>query len=289
MSAIALYHDNSVNSAAEIVRDLHQIPSAPKVLPRLARLLDDGNSSLDDIVWLIRLDPGIAARVLQMANSVFFSKGSRVYSVDEAVARVGYDSVYEVVSYAVASHVLIRPLIVYGIEADEAWKQAVACAIAAETIAAYVGEDRNVAYTVGLLHSVGMVAINEWAMQHQPVLVFTNKGLPSEYVESERSLIGFTQAEAGAELLEYWDFPQTMCNPVRWQYTPHCSVGHVRMSALLHAAKWIRTMVCSDGAPPPLPDPCSIQPLRLHPAQLLRIAGEVRLRLLSVRHLLEIQ
>jgi len=48
-------------------------------------------------------------------------------------------------------------------------------------------------------------------------------------------------------------------------------------------------MVCTDGAPPPLPDPCSIKPLRLHPAQLLRIAGEVRLRLLSVRHLLELQ
>lgn len=289
MSALVQQPETLLHPAAAIVRDLQHIPSAPKVLPRLSQLLDDANSSIQDIVALIRLDPGIVARVLQMANSVFYSKGARVVSVDEAVIRVGYSSVYELVSNAVASQVLNQPLVVYGIEADDLWKQAIACAIAAETIASYVGEDRDVAYTVGLLHGVGMVAINEWAMQHQPVLVFTHRGLPREYIESERALLGFTQAEAGAELLDYWDFPQSMSAPIRWQYTPNSSAAHLRMAALLHAAKWVRSMVCSEGAPPPLPDSSAIQSLRLTPAHLLRIAGEVRLRLLVVRHLLEIQ
>ena len=44
----------------EIVRDLRHLPSAPKVLPPLKRLLSDGNSSMSDVVRLIRLDPGIA-------------------------------------------------------------------------------------------------------------------------------------------------------------------------------------------------------------------------------------
>jgi HD-like signal output (HDOD) protein len=288
MSAIPLFNETYLISAAEIVRELHQIPSAPKVLPRLSHLLDDGNSSIEEIVSLIRLDPGIAARVLQMANSVFFSKGSRVYSVDEAVSRVGYDSVYELVAYAVSSPVVNRSLAVYALDAEDIWRQSIACALAAETLASVVGEDRNIAYTVGLLHCVGMVAINEWALQHQPVLVFTHRGMPREYVESERSLLGFTQAEAGAELLEYWDFPHTMTNPVRWQYTPHASISHVRMSALLHVAKWIRSYVCGEGLAPQLPDSSAMQPLRLHTGQLLRIAGEVRLRLLAVRHLLEL-
>lgn len=289
MSAVQEFLEITKVSAADIIQELHQIPSAPKVLPRLTSLLDDPNSSIHDIASLIRLDPGISARVLQMANSVYYNKGARILSVDDAVTRVGYDSIYEVVSYAVASRVLIRPLTVYSIEAEDLWRQSVACALAADTIAATIGEDRNVAYTVGLLHCVGMVAINEWALSHQPVLIFSHKGLPREYIESERALLGFTQAEVGAELLESWDFPHLMVGPVRFQYTPHSCLSDPRMAALLYAAKWVRTMVCTEGAPPPLPDPYAIQATRLTPAQLLRIAGEVRLRLLTIRHLLEIQ
>jgi HD-like signal output (HDOD) protein len=50
-------------TADEMVRELRHLPSAPKLLPRLKRLLTDANSSMDEIVTLIRLDPGIAARV----------------------------------------------------------------------------------------------------------------------------------------------------------------------------------------------------------------------------------
>src|SRR5688572_2613838 len=59
----------------EIVREVKHLPSAPKVLPRLKQLLSDGNSAMHEIVALVRLDPGIAARVLQVANSAYFSKG----------------------------------------------------------------------------------------------------------------------------------------------------------------------------------------------------------------------
>ena len=62
----------------DIVREVRHLPSAPKVLPRLKQLLTDGNSAMHEIVALIRLDPGIAARVLQVGNSAFFSKGVRL-------------------------------------------------------------------------------------------------------------------------------------------------------------------------------------------------------------------
>lgn len=289
MSAVAELLENPTYTAEDIVREVQHLPSAPKVLPRLKQLLLDGNSSMRDIVALIRLDPGIAARVLQVANSVYYNKGARCLAVDEAVTRVGYDHVYDLVSYAVSSQVLVRPLAVYNIEADDLWKQSVACALAAETLALAVGEDRDIAYTCGLLHNLGMVAIDEWALRNQPDLVFRSRGLPMEYIDSERMLLGLTQADAGGALLEHWDFPSTMVEPVRWQYTPLGSPGFARMAALLHAAKWIRSMVCAQGAPPPLPQACVLQPLRLPTAHLVRMAGEVRLKLLLVSHLLELQ
>jgi len=207
----------------DIVCEVKHLPSAPKVLPRLKQLLCDGNSAMHEIVALVRLDPGIAARVLQVANSAYFSKGVRCVTVEEAVNRVGYDQIYELVSYAVASQVLVRPLGIYGIEADELWTMSVACALGAEALAEHTHQDRNVAYTIGLLHCVGMVALDEWSLRSGRPLAFHSSGFPRESIEAERAVLGFTQAETGAALLRHWEFPVTISEPVRWQYTPRSS------------------------------------------------------------------
>ncbi len=277
-------------SPDDIVRDLKHLPSAPKVLPRLKRLLSDANSSMSEIVSLIRLDPGIAARVLQVGNSAYYSKGVRCFTVDEAVNRVGYDQVYELVSYAVASQVLVRPLEVYGVEADDLWKLSVSCALAAETIATRTGQDRDVAYTVGLLHSLGMVAIDDWALRNKPGLRLKSAGLPREAVESERAALGFTQADTGAALLQHWEFPHSMCEPVRWQYAPRASAGHVRMACLLHCAKWVRSAVCGGGGTtnPPLPVESALSMVPLRPGDLPGLVIEVEQRLEEVSSLLEL-
>ncbi|MDP2136399.1 MAG: HDOD domain-containing protein, partial [Candidatus Didemnitutus sp.] len=126
----------------------------------MKKLLCDGNSAIPEVVALVRLDPGISARVLQVGNSAYYSQGLRCYTVEEAVARVGYDRIYELVANAVASQVLVRPLACYAIEADELWESSIACAVAAEFLAEHLKFERDIAYTVGLLHGVGLVVID---------------------------------------------------------------------------------------------------------------------------------
>jgi HD-like signal output (HDOD) protein len=274
----------------ELAREVTHLPSAPKVLPRLKQLLSDGNSAMHKIVELVRLDLGISARVLQVANSAYYSKGTRCFTVDEAVNRVGYDQVYDLVAYAVASQVLVRPLAAYGMEADELWMQSVACALAAELLALHTGQDRNVAYTNGLLHSIGMVAIDEWANRNARSLSLKFAGFPREASESERAVFGFTQADAGAALLRNWDFPREMTEPVRWQYAPRASAGFAKMACLLHAAKWLRAAVCRrDGAVPPLPDAAHLQTLSLSAGLLRGMAAQVEMRLGEISSLLDVE
>lgn len=271
------------------MRELRHLPSAPKVLPRLKRLLTNCNSSMSDIVALIRLDPAISARVLQTANSAYYSKGARCFTIDEAVNRVGYTQVYELVAYAVASQVLVRPLAAYGMEPDELWRMAVACGLAAEMLAEHTGEERDIAYTVGLLHCVGMLAIDDWILRNHPGHRLLNQGFPRETCEHERALLGFTQAETGASMLRHWDFPLSMSEPIRWQYFPRSTAGYQRLACLLHAAKWVRTIaVAAPQTPcPPAPDAWLLQPLHLAVPKLEQCATEVREQLASINSLLE--
>ncbi|MBL9215229.1 MAG: HDOD domain-containing protein [Opitutaceae bacterium] len=276
-------------TADELVRQLTHFPSAPRVLPRLKRLLTDGNSAMVDIVSFIRLDPGIAARVLQVGNSAFYGNGNVCFTVDQAVHRVGYDQIYELVSYAVASQVLEHPLAAYRLEADDLWEMSVACALAAEHIAAQTGQDQSIAYTTGLLHGVGMVAVNDWVCRHHAGCELTVLPLPGEAVAAERALLGFTHAEAGAALLKLWEFPGAMTEPVRWQYLPRLTVAHNRAACLLHAAKWLRTAVCTESSLPPAPDPAILQALGLGQRHLEAWLPEIRARLDAVSSLLQVE
>jgi HD-like signal output (HDOD) protein len=274
-------------SPDELVRVLRFLPSAPRVLPKLKGLLSDGNSSMTEVVSLIRLDPGIAARVLQIGNSAYYSQGLRCYTVEEAVNRVGYDEVYGLVANAVASQVLIRPLVAYGLEADDLWRKSVACAIGAELLSERLEIGRDIAYTVGLLHGVGMVAIDEWAFRQQTGMFFAAGELPLETCEAERATLGFHNAEAGAALLRLWEFPAVMTEPVRWQYLPRGTAAHFPLSGVLHVAKWLRDSVCSEGERPNQPDPLLLRALKVTRAQLDKLADEVRLRMEDVSSLLD--
>jgi HD-like signal output (HDOD) protein len=273
----------------EVVRDLEHLPSAPRVLPRLKQLLCDGNTAMTEVVEMVRLDPGIAARVLQFGNSAYFSHGLRCYTVEEAVGRVGYEQIYELVATAVASQVLVRPLCTYGMEADDLWQNSVACALAAEALADRLRADRNVAYTIGLLHSLGMVAIDDWASRRQPSLRLLSKGLPLEACEEERATLGFHQGEAGAALLRLWAFPPVMAEPVRWQYLPGGTSAHFQLAALLHAAKWIRTVVLHPADQPPAPPPALLGKLGLTLPQLEKLCDEVSVRLRLINRQLDVE
>lgn len=275
-------------SPGGLARGVHRIPSAPRVLPRLKRLLSDGNSSLSEVVEMVQLDPGIASRVLQVGNSARYSIGLRCYTVDEAVQRIGYDQIHEMVAGAVAGEVLEQPLAVYGIAADEFWQKSVAVALAAELLAQRAGADADIAYTVGLLHGVGQVAVNEWATKHHPELRFVSRNLPYECCEAERSILSFHQAEAGAALLRRWEFPAAMTEPVRWQYLPRGTSAYFPLAAILHVAKWI-----ASGARGSSLRVGSIEPTLLRTADLTveSIDGavvEVRARLARIESLLDI-
>jgi HD-like signal output (HDOD) protein len=270
----------------QIVQAVNHLPSSPKVLPRLKKLLQDGNSSMEEIALLVRLDAAIAARVLRAGNSAYYNQGLHCETVDEAVNRVGFDHIYQLVSYAVASQVLVRPLNVYGLDADEIWRQSVACALAAERIALITGEDGNVAYTVGLLHRIGMVAINEWALRKRLPLRLVGDEFPGEYVRSERATLGCTQADVGAELLGRWDFPREMTIPVKHQYAPRGTVGGIRMTSLLYAARWVRATVCEEPGRSTAPDASLLQVLQLSEAQLNAVAKDVRAHLDTISTLL---
>jgi HD-like signal output (HDOD) protein len=273
----------------EVAAGLDFLPSAPRVLPQLYTLLRGGDPTLQQVSALLRLDAGLTARILRMGNRFSAARGEHCLSVEDAINAVGFDTINTMVSQVADEQIFSRSLGLYGLDAEEYWRSSVTCALAAEVLAEHTGEDTSTAYTIGLLYNAGMVAIDQAVSSFEPTLTFAPRNFPREFADAERSFLEFTHADVGAVLLKSWNFPVTMVEPVRWQNTPLGSAGYARMACLLHAAKWLRAVICADEdcEMPPVPPAILLQSLRITPEKLARLVVEVRVKLGLVRNLLE--
>jgi HD-like signal output (HDOD) protein len=225
----------------DLVRELKQLPSSPNVLPRLAKMLKGDSASIGEVIELIRVDSAITARTLQIGSSAYYSPhGTPCENVEEAVGRVGFDEIYKLVSYAATAQLLMRQLDAYNLKPDDTWRLSVTCALAAEDLAHHAGVDPSLAYTVGLLHGIGLIAIDAWGQARPASLRFDSDGLPNEMADGETRVFGFTNAAVAAALLRLWEFPTSIIDPICCQYEPREAKDEPLMACLLHVAKWLR-------------------------------------------------
>lgn len=263
------------SSPEQFVSGLEQLPSVPIVLSRLMNLLESESASVGDVIDLILIDSAITARVLQIGGSAFYNlNGYPCETVEEAVNRVGFNQVHRLVSFAAASHLLLRPLDTYNLTVDDALRRSVSCAVAAEMLAEHTGLNRGIAYTVGLLHGIGMIAIDVWAKHERTSLGFQSAGLPTETTEAEMRTLGFNNAAVGGSLLKLWEFPPSFVEPVTCQYEPRLAKDEPVLACLLYVAKWLRDAahLPEEDALPPLPAAWIMNTLQVTPDSL-----EVRL------------
>jgi len=239
-----------------LVKQLKDLPPAPKVLLTLRRLLVIRDTTIESIADVITLEPGLSARVVRMANSAHFGGRTRVESVTEAIQRVGLKGVQELVTYAVASQLVGRPLQSYRMSAQKLWQRAVACAMAAGALAERAKVDRDDAYTSGLMHGLGLLVIDRQASQQRRVRILESSGYPYDFAPAERDWLGFSHAEAGAALLEMWDFPAPIAGVVRYQLEPENAPEHRQLAMILATARWARSLFCvPEEKIPELPSP----------------------------------
>jgi len=228
----------------KLVRQLKDLPPAPKVLHRIQKLVRQEDSSLEMISELICMEPGLAGRVVHMSNSTKFGGASRVSDIMEAIQRVGMTGVQEIVTYALASQLVGQNLNAYRLDANSLWFRAIACGLAASGLAEHNGLDKTEAYTAGLLHGVGLIAFDRQVAQSKSGRVFASQGYPKDFSEAENDYLGFTHADTGAALLDLWGFSKAIVNAVKFQMEPEKATEDRQLCMTLATARWARSLFC---------------------------------------------
>lgn len=194
----------------------NKLAPAAATFGRLRALLLDPNTSLDEILHLIRLDPALTFHVVRMSNSVLFGLRERTDSLDIAVARIGLSEIFRLVGLAAVQQVCQADLKRYRLKANRVWENAVATAAAAEVLAGRAGRDAGLAYTAGLMRTIGRVVLD--AMQGEQT--YPGEAEWPSVTDWEKSVFGTTATEVAATLLDYWRFPGDVVESVHGHFDP---------------------------------------------------------------------
>ncbi|MCP4260796.1 MAG: HDOD domain-containing protein, partial [Planctomycetes bacterium] len=80
-------------SVIDRISTLKELPSLPHILVKLMEACHDESGSLADIAEILTNDPSLCSKVLRLVNSAYYGLGSRVESIDQAVAYLGTNAV----------------------------------------------------------------------------------------------------------------------------------------------------------------------------------------------------
>jgi len=235
------------DEVAEQVRQrVAQIPSLSGILEELVRLAQHPASGAPHFEKVIRQDPVLAGKLLQVANSTLYAREKDVKTITEAVVLLGLDQIRSLIFAATGSKLLAQKLEWYGYEGTGLWLHSIACAHAARFVAAAAGMNRRSAeqmYVAGLVHDVGKVmlggALRELAPEFGAPLHVPHLGV----TDIEEAHLSFSHAEAGDLIGRHWHLQAEQLAALRYHHDPASAGEHTWAAAIVHVADVVSARV----------------------------------------------
>ena len=184
------------------------LPPFPQVAIRVLQLAGKEDAQFQELRDLISADPAFASEVLTVANSVLYAPRYPSTSILQAVTVLGANTLQGMcITVGVRaylgkamSHPAMRNL----------WRHNLACAIIAARLAAVGLIDKDEAYTAGILHDIGRMALAVVQPSYYAALLASQCGPPGSILERERELFGWDHCETGTQLIGDWKLPSEL-------------------------------------------------------------------------------
>jgi putative nucleotidyltransferase with HDIG domain len=212
---------------------LRDLPPLPSVVFELIESLGRDELGADQFAARISHDQALAARTMRLANSAFYGRGGQVRSVAEAIGVLGLRMVRGVVVAAGIAGSFRRPA---DFDPDIFWRHSIGSALCAQALAAEMQrEDGELAFTTGLLHDIGRLALASACAPAYAAAERWRREHDCPAVDAERATLGFDHAEVGGLLAQQWNFAPEIVAAIAGHHAP-AAAGHATLTSLSHVA-----------------------------------------------------
>ncbi len=203
-----------------ILKSIQTLPPFPATIQKVMALAGDPDSSLTELVSVVRLDQAITANILRICNSAYFGLRMPVDNVNDAIMHMGKKNVLRAVMTAGLSR-YFRTQKGYDVKGGDLWEHAVAVALMSQICAARMSRpDDPRLFTAAVLHDIGKMVLGEFVHEAWQKIQELTEGQKYSFLEAEKEVIGVDHAELGGEIALIWKFPDEILKAIAFHHRP---------------------------------------------------------------------
>lgn len=220
-----------------------ELPVLPEVAAQLLKLTGDVDCEVADIVALIKRDQSLTSHLLRIANSVRYSTGVTVSSIQQAVARLGLLCVREIV-VLISCQCKIFDVPDFEVQVRHSFRRSLATAAFAQEIARVRRMNVEEAFLSGLLHDVGRpILFQALATRRRRYGLAASDAEICEAAATHRIALA-------AKLITSWDLSARVAEAVQFQLSPEDAPGSSQQAATINLAMYLADNALGLGSVP---------------------------------------
>ncbi|HRI39464.1 MAG TPA: HDOD domain-containing protein, partial [Nitrospira sp.] len=219
-----------------LVQSCTSIFTLPEIYFRVREVVDDSNSTMEDLAEILKLDPAISARLLRIVNSPIYGFPKQIDTISRTVSLLGTQAIIDLVTATTVGKTFAGVPIQL-MDVSKFWHRSVLCALLAGKIAKSCGiQDSERFFVEGLLRDLGHYVLYQYAPERAQSALIEAGYLDASLAEVEQSNIGCDFAEVGAELVRSWGMPIQIEQAIRHQLSPDEAGDYVQHASIVHLA-----------------------------------------------------
>lgn len=212
---------------------IHSIPMMPQAAQQAFQLATNPNAEAHDYIEVIEADEGLSARVLKIANSVFYDRGGGSKTIADAVNVVGISELKGLMNATALANVFPsrHPM------RRQLWAHDISTAITARLLSRHLLPScTDQAFLAGLMHDIGKLLMLQRHTDTYEKLVKRGLADGLESIQAEALEYPFDHTEVGHLIGERWNFSAELVTAIRKHHQPWEKIQQQSLVAIIKAS-----------------------------------------------------
>ncbi|MBI5664413.1 MAG: HDOD domain-containing protein [Nitrospirae bacterium] len=223
------------------VQKIKKLPTLPVIAQEILTLVGNDLTSVSRIERVVENDPAISAKILSVANSVFFGVKTQTKTLDNAIMRIGFDNLKSIALGISLMTVLQEGKRGKVFDYNRLYNHSVTVGFTARLFSKKLKLDFSDDIMInGMLHDLGYLIMNKFFPDtYRDVMALFEK--ERSLLDAEKSVLEFTHADIGHWLAENWKLPNSVLDTTLYHHAPSLADRNLKRVAVIHLADYITT------------------------------------------------
>ncbi len=188
---------------------IKDLPVMPEVATKVLSIAEDGlDISFKDLENIIKLDPGLTAKILKIANSALYARQREIKNLQMAITLLGFKNIKSLILLVTASNLFSK--MKKTTFHKKFWRHSIMTAFLSKniTIRCRKNEYAEEAFLGGLLHDIGQAVFFNYDRERYLEILEKEKANIEPLEKLEVDAFNVDHRDVGAAVLAKWNFPE---------------------------------------------------------------------------------